>query len=187
MAFGWPAADRCARRARNAWRVRIAPPPCGAVSVPMPIRRHPFLSSSVARGIRPDDDLADRLARSAATLGNLASGVVPRFYDRLFVRAPHLRPLFPADPVAMGLQRAKLAGSLGTVVAHVRQPDALRKQLRDLGRRHETYGVRPEHYPIVVEELVAAMADIAGPAWTQEYTDDWTTALTLVCDVMQGK
>jgi methyl-accepting chemotaxis protein len=153
----------------------------------MPISRHPLMSASAARGIHTDDDLADRLEKSAALFGDLSKRLVPRFYERLFARAPGVRKLFPADPVAMDLQRDKLAASLRAVVAHLRRPEVLYGPLRDLGRRHEGYGAKPEHYPIVIEELVGAMRDVAGKDWTAEHTADWTTALTLVADVMLGK
>jgi hemoglobin-like flavoprotein len=46
------------------------------------------------------------------------------------------------------------------------------------------YGARPEHYPVVGEVLIAAMAKIAGPAWRPEYGRAWGVAFGVVAGAM---
>jgi len=91
--------------------------------------------------------------------------------------------MFPAD---LGPQRARLGATIDFVVAHMRSPEALREVLRDLGRHHVKYGVRREHYPIVVDEIVGAMVDVAPREWTEDDTANWRTALRLVAQVMMS-
>lgn len=150
----------------------------------MGIERHPLLDPRAARGVRADQDLLDRLERSAALLGDCAISVVPRFYERLFRRCPELRHLFPSDPVRQQAQNAKVGASIAAVVVHLRNPAALAAPLRELGARHAGYGAKPEHYPIVVDELVAAMAEAGGAAWTADDTADWRTAMMIVAGIM---
>jgi len=106
---------------------------------------------------------------------------VELFYERLFRRAPTVRPLFPAD---MADQRRKLVETLAFVVQHLRSPDEVLPRLRALGASHLKYGARPEHYPVVCEELVAAMGEVAGDAWDAEIERDWKNALHLVSAAM---
>jgi hemoglobin-like flavoprotein len=62
--------------------------------------------------------------------------------------------------------------------------DALVPTLRELGARHAGYGARPEHYAVVGDTLIAAMAEVAGDAWRDEYARAWGDALGVVADVM---
>ena len=46
------------------------------------------------------------------------------------------------------------------------------------------YGARPEHYPVVGEALIAAMASVAGPAWKPQYERAWCEAFKVVARAM---
>jgi methyl-accepting chemotaxis protein len=54
----------------------------------------------------------------------------------------------------------------------------------ELGARHVAYGAEPEHYPVVGEVLLAAMADIAGSAWCPRYEQAWADAFAIVAGAM---
>src|SRR5215472_14819118 len=72
---------------------------------------------------------------------------VTAFYERLFTRFPETRALFAATDMLE--QRKKLQESLALIVEHIQHPEALGDMPKELGQRHVTYGVRPEHYPLV--------------------------------------
>jgi hemoglobin-like flavoprotein len=110
--------------------------------------------------------------------------LVDRFYAILFDRHPRLKPLFAHVP--MPEQKTKLVQALAFVVANLERPDALREALGGMGDRHRGYGVRDEMYDAVGECLLAAMADVAGPAWTPELTAEWTSAYGAVADLMKA-
>jgi hemoglobin-like flavoprotein len=69
---------------------------------------------------------------------------VTAFYERLFSRFPQTRALFAATDMLE--QRKKLQQTLALIVEHIQHPEVLGSMLRELGRRHVTYGIRPEHY-----------------------------------------
>lgn len=56
--------------------------------------------------------------------------------------------------------------------------------LKDLGRRHVEYRVRPEHYPIVGGALLDTLAVALGPKWTPEVKAAWVAVYTVVADTM---
>jgi hemoglobin-like flavoprotein len=104
------------------------------------------------------------------------------FYDNLFETAPAVRPLF-AD-VDMDRQRQALLNMLLVLRESLRDLEDIVPDLEDLGARHTEYGAKPEHYPVVGEVLIGAMAQVAGDAWKPEYTSAWQEAYGVVQGVM---
>jgi hemoglobin-like flavoprotein len=100
--------------------------------------------------------------------------LMDEFYSRLFAAAPAVKPLFPDD---LRRQKTMLLAALVLVRKSLRDLDAIAPTLRRLGARHVAYGAKPEHYPLVGTALIAAMATIAGDAWTPEYARPWRRGL----------
>lgn len=99
--------------------------------------------------------------------------LMDEFYSRLFAAAPAVKSLSPGD---LRPQKAMLLAALVLVRKLLSDLDAIAPTLRGLGARHVAYGARPEHYPLVGSVLIAAMATIAGDAWTAEYERAWSDA-----------
>jgi methyl-accepting chemotaxis protein len=104
------------------------------------------------------------------------------FYDKLFEAAPSVRPLFAH--VDMERQRQALLNMLLVLRESLRDLEDIVPDLEELGARHIEYGAQPEHYPVVGEVLIGAMAQVAGDAWKPEYTSAWQEAYQVVQDVM---
>lgn len=148
----------------------------------MTISRHPLYDDPRSLAPAPLDlGLVRRLEASFRGLAGQADLLAERFYERLFRRAPAVRTMFPEN---MTEQRKKLVETLAFVVQHLRSPDEVLPRLRSLGTAHVKYGARPEHYPIVCEELVAAMGEMGGASWDAEIERDWKNALHLVSAAM---
>ncbi|MBX3395374.1 MAG: hypothetical protein KF841_08395 [Phycisphaerae bacterium] len=128
-----------------------------------------------------DEAMIQRLEKSFKLLAPRGPELVDHFYAHLFSKNPTLRKLFPKD---MQSQKQQLLASLILVVQNLRKPDALRQPLLDLGRRHVAYQAEPEHYPVVRDTLIGVMKDMAGNAWNDQLTQDWTDAINLVATVM---
>ena len=108
--------------------------------------------------------------------------LVRRFYARLFAAAPEVEALFAGTD--MPRQEAVLLRTLVLVRKALRDLDAIVPALRALGARHVAYGVRPEHYPVVANALIPAMAEVAGAAWEPRYERAWSAALEVVSGAM---
>ena len=104
------------------------------------------------------------------------------YYERLFTRFPQTRAFFAS--MDMKEQRKKLLGALALVVQNLRKPEVLTSALQGLGQRHVTYGVLPEHYPIVGAVLLETFADVLGERWTPAYHEAWAEAYGVVCTIM---
>jgi hemoglobin-like flavoprotein len=104
------------------------------------------------------------------------------FYAGLFAAAPSVEPLFAGTDLKR--QKTMLLGTLVLLRKSLRDLEAIVPKLRELGARHVAYGAEPAHYPVVGEVLIAAMAEVAGPAWNDEYEQAWTEAFTIVAGAM---
>jgi hemoglobin-like flavoprotein len=108
--------------------------------------------------------------------------LMDEFYTRLFETAPAVKPLFAHTDLKR--QKAILLGTLVLLRKSLRDLDAIVPRLRELGARHVAYGARPEHYPVVGEVLIRAMATVAGPAWQPEHERAWSEAFAVVAWAM---
>ena len=108
--------------------------------------------------------------------------LVDEFYRRLFEAAPAVVPLFANTDLQR--QKTMLLGTLVLLRKSLRDLKAIVPKLRELGARHVAYGAQPEHYPVVGEALIAAMATTAGPAWRSEHERAWREAFGIVAGAM---
>ena len=111
-----------------------------------------------------------------------ADEVTAMFYGRLFELDPTLRPLFKTD---MAPQRQKLAQMLTAAVKGLDRPEQLIPVVRDLGRRHATYGVVEAHYDTVGAALLWTLEQQFGEAFTSEVKEAWTDVYTLLATTMK--
>jgi hemoglobin-like flavoprotein len=103
------------------------------------------------------------------------------FYDRLFEQFPQVKPLFMYTE--MKLQQNKLLGAVAMVVSNLRHPEKLVEPLKELGRRHESYHVHPEHYAMVGTVLVETLARFDS-VWNLELQTAWVGAYQTIVEQM---
>lgn len=113
----------------------------------------------------------------------IASTAMPIFYDRLFQLDPELRNLF-AD-TDMDRQGAKLAMALDTLVRTIEDLASITPDLRNLGRRHATYGVTEDHYDTVGEALLWTLRDGLGASWSKSAESAWSEAYAVTVRAMK--
>lgn len=122
------------------------------------------------------------LRESFDLIGPNKDAFAEAFYNRLFEKYPATRQYFASTDMAK--QARTLAATLAVVVAGVEKGENLVPTLQSLGGRHKTYGVVPEHYPIVGEILIETFRTTLGPRWTPAYQDAWVQAYTVIAQVM---
>ena len=132
---------------------------------------------------QPQAPSAEDIARVRASfdlLWPVSSGMSVLFYQRLFEIAPDVQALFrfPMDE-----QRRKFIATLATIVANLDSDTSLSAATR-LARQHVSYGVQPDHYPIVGQALLWSLEKALGERWTAEDTTSWSKAYAFVSDHM---
>lgn len=150
----------------------------------MGITRHPLFTTRTPTDLTEtpiDAELVRRLQISFERMSDPGARLAERFYDKLFARHPELRSMFPGD---MQRQRQKLLATLRAVIDRLSHPQETLTALIQLGRMHAGLGVKPAHYPIVVEILVAALAEASAADWTPDLALDWSQTLALMSEAM---
>lgn len=126
-------------------------------------------------------DAVLQVQRSFKQLVPIADQVGPLFYARLFETHPALRPMFAQD---IQPQARKLVHMLSLVVNSLHRLDNILPVVKDLARRHKTYGVADAHYPVVGEALLWTLQKGLGEAFTAEVEEAWRTAFETLSGVM---
>ncbi len=104
------------------------------------------------------------------------------FYRRLFEIDPSLRVLFTGSIEA---QARKLLDMLGVLISMLERPVGLDMELRAMGGRHATYGVKDAHYATVGQALLDMLAETLEKGFTPEVRAAWTELYGMVANAMQ--
>ncbi|MFE3203639.1 globin domain-containing protein [Embleya sp. NPDC059237] len=139
------------------------------------------MESNDADHIRHND--ADFIRYNLAVVAPRAADVTSHFYALLFLRRPELRDLFPP---AMDVQRDRLLHALIRIVGDLDDAPALHGYLGQLGRDHRKFDVIAEHYDLVGECLVAALARYSGETWNDAVQAAWVRAYGAAAKIMIG-
>lgn len=107
-----------------------------------------------------------------------------RFYDRLFTRHPHLRPLFARN--SLEEQERMLYQALVAVLDHLEDAYWLERALGKYGERHAGYGVTEKMYDQFGECLLDTLKESQGFAWTQQLSTAWADAYRSISDMMKA-
>ncbi len=124
----------------------------------------------------------ERVTRSFGKIALSKEKVAEDFYNRLFVIDPSLRKLFKSD---MKKQGEKLMMTMSIAVSNLKNPNAIRSTVVNLGKRHVTYGVTSKDYQTVAQALLFAIEKNLGDAFTPEIKTAWVEMYTVVAGMMQ--
>ena len=105
------------------------------------------------------------------------------FYQRLFETDPSLKDLFKGD---MQVQGRKLMSMITVAVRNLQRLSEIVPAVRDLGRRHVGYGVKPADYATVGAALLWTLEQGLGDAFTPELKAAWTEVYGVLASTMQS-
>lgn len=103
------------------------------------------------------------------------------FYSKLFWENPDLRRMFPAR---MEEQYKKIIDMLNTVVARLERMDELKEEIAAMGKRHEKYGVKPEHYTLVGKALLWTLKKGLADEWNEQTKQAWIKCYSILSGTM---
>jgi len=107
--------------------------------------------------------------------------IAEKFYERLFAKSPELRKMFGED---MSDQAKKLAAILQVAFENLDQVDSLVPTLEDMGAKHATYGVTPDHYGLVAAALIETISSDLGDVFDERAAESFNAVLGTVANVM---
>ncbi|MCP8970774.1 NO-inducible flavohemoprotein [Ectobacillus ponti] len=109
--------------------------------------------------------------------------ITTRFYQRMFENHPELRNVFNQTHQRTGHQPKALANAVYAAAAHIEDMSGIMPALERIGQKHRSLQIKPEQYPIVGENLLAAIKETLGDAATDEILDAWADAYEVISDV----
>ena len=102
--------------------------------------------------------------------------ITTAFYRNLFCAHPELSKLFNMGNQASGAQQQSLASAVFAYAANIDNPAALGPVIQRIVHKHVSVGIRAEHYPIVGNHLLGAIAQTLGDAATAPLLAAWEGA-----------
>ena len=131
----------------------------------------------------------DQKAFVTATVSTLrAHGVAltTHFYRRMFEHNPELKNVFNLGNQQTGKQQTALAMAVLAYAEHIEDPSVLVPAVTKIGHKHVSLDIRPEHYAIVGQHLIASIGEVLGEAATPALLDAWTVAYGKLASLMSG-
>ena len=131
----------------------------------------------------------DQKALVTATVSTLrAHGVAltTHFYRRMFDHNPELKNVFNLGNQQTGKQQTALAMAVLAYAEHIEDPSVLVPAVTKIGHKHVSLDIRPEHYAIVGQHLIASIGEVLGEAATPALLDAWTVAYGKLASLMSG-
>lgn len=108
------------------------------------------------------------------------------FYQLLFENHPELLNIFNHANQREGKQQTALANAVYAAAAHIDHLENILPAVKQIAQKHRALNVKPEHYPIVGENLLAAIKTVLGDAATPEIINAWAEAYGVIADAFIG-
>lgn len=112
--------------------------------------------------------------------------ITTTFYKNLFEAHPELLNIFNHANQAKGRQQTALANSVYAAAVHIDNLAAIIPTVKQIGQKHVSLGIKPEHYPIVGEHLLGAIKEVLGDAATDEIINAWAEAYGVIANAFIG-
>ncbi|WDE98384.1 NO-inducible flavohemoprotein [Lentisphaera profundi] len=128
----------------------------------------------------------DIVKATTPVVGANAEKITTTFYKIMFERYPMVKEFFNQTHQKAGKQQQALANAVVAYAMNIENLGALAGAVDGITERHASLNILPEHYPIVGECLLAAIAEVLGDAVTPEVADAWGEAYGFLADILIG-
>lgn len=105
----------------------------------------------------------------------LGPRLTSHFYQRMFAHNPELKDIFNMSNQSTGNQPEALFNAVCAYASHLDKLAALGPAVEKIAQKHTSFAIRPDHYPIVGEHLLASIDEMLHPgedvlaAWGKAY------------------
>ncbi|MDH5828808.1 NO-inducible flavohemoprotein [Sphingobacterium faecium] len=108
------------------------------------------------------------------------------FYKRMFEHNPELKHVFNMGNQQNSKQQTALAMAVLAYAENIENPGVLMPVVNGIGHKHTSLSIRPEHYVIVGNHLIASIGEVLGDGATPELLEAWTVAYNQLASLMSG-
>lgn len=129
----------------------------------------------------------DIVKSTAPILQTHGEALTKHFYKRMFSHNPEVAPYFNPSNQAGGTQQRALAGAICAYAANIDNLEILGGAIELIAHKHASLMIKPEHYPIVGENLLASISEVLGEGATDEVINAWGEAYWFLADILMGR
>jgi len=115
-----------------------------------------------------------------------AVNITSCFYPLMFEKYPQVLEFFNQTNQQKGTQREALANAVVAYAKHLDNLGGISDTVRLITQKHCSLGILPEHYPIVGECLLAAIAEVLSDVISDDILDAWGAAYGQLADILIG-
>ena len=105
------------------------------------------------------------------------------FYKNMFENHPELLNIFNHANQKKGRQQTALANTVLAAATYIDKLESIIPVVKQIGHKHRSLGIKPEHYPIVGEYLLGAIKQVLGDAATDDIINAWAEAYGVIAQV----
>ncbi len=131
-------------------------------------------------------DQKQLITATVPVLKSSGLALTSHFYQRVFAGNPELKNVFNQGNQQNGRQPAALAMAVLAYAENIDDPSVLLSAVTRIGHKHTSLDIRPEHYTIIGNHLIASIGEVLGDAATPALLDAWTAAYTQLARLMMG-
>lgn len=129
----------------------------------------------------------DIVKSTAPILNEHGETLTKHFYKRLFSHNPEVAPFFNPANQAGGTQQRALAAAICAYAANIDNLEVLGGAVELIAHKHASLMIKPEHYPIVGENLLASIREVLGEGATDDVINAWGEAYGFLADILIGR
>ncbi|WP_099158933.1 NO-inducible flavohemoprotein [Virgibacillus ndiopensis] len=139
------------------------------------------MTTQVTTGL--DQQSRDIVKATVPILQERGGEITKRFYQLLFENHPELKNIFNQTNQRKGDQSKALANTVYAAALHIDQLEEILPQVKQIAHKHKSLNIKPEHYPLVGENLLLAMKDVLGDTASDEVIGAWEKAYGVIAGV----
>ena len=126
----------------------------------------------------------DIVKATAPLVAEHAEEITRVFYETMFRNNPEASQFFNVANQSAGRQSKALANAIIAYALNIDNLGALGDAVELIASKHCGLQVLPEHYPIVHDNLLIAVAEVLKPAVTPEIGAAWSEAVNFLAKLL---
>lgn len=129
----------------------------------------------------------DIVKSTAPILDEHGEALTRHFYKRMFSHNPEVAPFFNPANQTEGSQQRALAAAICAYAANIDNLEVLGGAVELIAHKHASLMIKPAHYPIVGENLLASIREVLGEGATDDVINAWAEAYGFLADILIGR
>lgn len=126
----------------------------------------------------------DIVKATAHLLKEQGETLTRHFYKRMFAHNPEVIPFFNPAHQMSGMQQKALAEAICAYAANIDNLEVLSNAVELIAQKHSSLQIKPEHYPIVGENLLFSIREVLGEVASGEVIEAWSEAYEFLADIL---